>query len=133
MGKKPEWVKITEQQLKLYPKWRAIAAVEKEKLDELFPSCVSVYDEVVKSGDTAGTTEKYGIKRVEISEAAKKAHAIEEALTALKKNQKEIIERFYFNGEYTDDIILSMNIDDSTFRRWKHQAVRTIAEVLKII
>lgn len=129
---KPRWVIETEKQLKRYPDWRAKAQLEKEQLDSLFPSCISMYEEAMGGRNNTSSTEKYGIKRIEISEEAKKARAIEIALSALGSKQREVIQRIYFDEEYIEDVCIYMVRAEKTIRRWKNSGVKKVAEILKI-
>jgi ArpU family phage transcriptional regulator len=97
---------------------------------DLFPSCVPAYGE--ERGSTSSfcsSTERYAIKR---AERRKLVQQIEKALNVLSQEEREVIERTYFEELSTIQVCMELKFSERTYRRIKSRALEKIAVSLNL-
>ena|GEM_PF-1857506 len=110
-----EFKKI-EKHLKQYPKYKLGIENLRKQLDYLYPKTTANYD-LSKEGSTGtflfnSTTENYGIKRAELSDALQAEirsyeiiiDSIDRTLEVLKKREREYVKYRYFEGLENIDV-----------------------------
>lgn len=124
--RKPEYRKKVEKILSDYvPMKKSLQGWE------LFPSCVPIYgEEEITSSSRWSSTERYGIKR---AERKRTVQQIEKALNILSQEEREAIERTYFDYLTTVQVCMELKMSERTYRRIKSRALEKIAMVLNLI
>lgn len=147
--------------LREYPQLKAALETERilaEKgigLEDLFPSCTSKYgfEEVVRPMTPeeytrekerwASSTERYGVIRAELREAARKraeikwtkVELIERALEALNEEERLLITLRYIKQPELSDtqVMIRLGFSRSFYYEVKDRAIRKIATVLNLL
>lgn len=137
MGK-PAYVKWVEKTLYEYPAlkaaWEIEQELEKAGLGTLFPSMVPAYEEKTGKGHSEyqSQTEKYGILR---ASRDVRLNCLERALSALTRDERELVEKKYFNPLRPTDqeVWEAMNVSRGTYHRLKREMLRKLAMMLRLI
>jgi len=108
------------------------AELEKEGLGNLFPSMIASYGEGIRGSEISKPTESYAIRR---AEKEVKVKQINRAFNALTTEEKNLLDKKYFDSSQPSDVRVCMEngYSERHYYRIKDRALRKVAIALNII